>query len=97
MFFFDRVPQLDLLAECKLFITHGGLQSLKESIAYRVPMLVYPVWWDQFGYAARVAYYGLGLTGKLGKESPKAMKQKMEKLLVEGLFKTNLADFEGAI
>lgn len=95
--FFDRVPQLDVLAGCKLFVTHGGLQSLKESIAYRVPMLVYPVWWDQFGYAARVAYYGLGLTGKLGKDRPKAMKQKMERLLANPAFRANLDKFEATV
>lgn len=95
--FFDRVPQLDVLAECKLFITHGGLQSVKESIANRVPMLIYPVWWDQFGNAARVAYHGLGLTGKLGKDRPKVMKQKMERLLADSSFQENLNKFEVAV
>lgn len=95
--FFDQVPQLAVLAECVLFITHGGLQSVKESISNRVPMLVYPVWWDQFGNAAKVASHGLGLTGKLGKDGPKAMKQKMERLLTESSFQENLSNFDAAI
>ena len=95
--FFDRVSQLSILAECKLFITHGGLQSLKESIASHVPMLVYPVWWDQFGYASRVEYYGLGLTGKLGKDSAKAMKRKIESLLQDPRFSERLSAFDATI
>lgn len=95
--FFDRVPQLDLLARCKVFVTHGGLQSVKESIANRVPMLAYPVWWDQFGYAARIVYYGLGLTGKLGRDSPKTMKRKIERLLSESIFQMKLNEFETTV
>jgi UDP:flavonoid glycosyltransferase YjiC (YdhE family) len=97
VYFFDRVSQLDVLSKASLFISHGGLQSVKESMANRVPMLIYPVWRDQFGNAARIAYYGLGLTGKLGKDRPKVMRQKMEKLLADGDFKINLVDFDAAI
>ena len=95
--FFDQIPQLDLLARCKVFVTHGGLQSVKESIANRVPMLAYPVWWDQFGYAARIAYYGLGLTDKLGQDNPKVMKEKIEKLLSDNAFQETLDGFGATV
>ena len=41
--FFKRVPQLTVLKVADLHITHGGFGSVKESILYGVPMLVYPL------------------------------------------------------
>ena len=41
--FFRRVPQLLVLKNTDVHITHGGLGSVKESIHYGVPMLVYPL------------------------------------------------------
>ncbi|XP_028134383.2 UDP-glycosyltransferase UGT5-like [Diabrotica virgifera virgifera] len=56
-------PQQDILAHpnVKLFITHGGLLSLTESIHYGVPVLVLPVFGDQKMNAARVENEGYGI------------------------------------
>lgn len=53
-------PQLDLLHCARVFITHGGLGSLKESIMAGVPCLVIPFDIDQPRNAARIEYHGLG-------------------------------------
>ena len=55
-----RVRQLEALSRAALFITHGGLNSIKESIHFGVPMLVAPIGFDQPGNAARVVHHGLG-------------------------------------
>jgi UDP:flavonoid glycosyltransferase YjiC (YdhE family) len=55
-------PQLELLSRASLFITHGGLGSLKESIMSGVPALVVPFDMDQPGNAERVAYHRLGVS-----------------------------------
>jgi zeaxanthin glucosyltransferase len=55
-----HMPQLALLGRAAVFVTHGGLSSVKESIVQRVPMLVVPQSFDQPGNAARVVYHGLG-------------------------------------
>ena len=39
------VPQLDILPLCSVFITHGGMGSVMESIVFNVPMIVSPVFW----------------------------------------------------
>jgi len=57
---YPRVPQLDVLGRADLFITHGGSNSVKESISRGVPMLVYPDRGDQPGVSARVVQRGLG-------------------------------------
>ena len=55
-YFFSRVPQLKVLEISDLFITHGGMGGIKESIYYKVPMLVFPLdlHYDQSGNALKV-------------------------------------------
>src|SRR5688572_19254618 len=50
------------MLECaQLFITHGGYNSIRESIRAGVPMAVLPQFSDQFYNADRVQELGLGL------------------------------------
>lgn len=53
--------QLTILRQATVFITHAGLGSVKEAIMAGVPMVAVPMSDDQFGNAARVVYYGLGV------------------------------------
>lgn len=48
------VPQLSVLKEADLFITHGGMNSISESVMYRVPMIVVPNTIEQAMNAVRV-------------------------------------------
>ena len=54
------VPQLEVLKHAALFITHGGMNSVNESLYFGVPMLVIPVGNDQPTVANRVEELGLG-------------------------------------
>jgi UDP:flavonoid glycosyltransferase YjiC (YdhE family) len=55
-----RVPQVEYLQTARVFITHGGLGSIKEAIAAGVPMVVLPSLFDQPFNAMRVRYHKLG-------------------------------------
>lgn len=55
------VPQLDLLKQSAIMVTHGGLGSVKECIFFGVPMIVVPFDMDQPVNALRVVHHGLGL------------------------------------
>jgi UDP:flavonoid glycosyltransferase YjiC (YdhE family) len=57
----ERMPQLELLSRARLMITHCGLHSLMECTAHGVPMIAFPLGFDQSGNAARLVYHGLGL------------------------------------
>lgn len=61
----ERVAQVDVLARANVFITHGGLSSVREACYFGTPMLVFPCWNDQPGNAARVAHHRLGLHGDI--------------------------------
>lgn len=54
-------PQLKVLEVADIFITHGGANSVMESISHNVPMLVLPFFADQFDNAKMVSQKGMGL------------------------------------
>lgn len=60
-----HAPQLQILQRTSIFIMHGGINSIKETLCYGVPMIVFPSVTDQPMNAARVAYHRLGLTGNM--------------------------------
>ncbi len=53
-------PQVELLRRATIFVTHGGMSSVREGRRLGVPMLVLPQAYDQFGNAARVEALELG-------------------------------------
>jgi UDP:flavonoid glycosyltransferase YjiC (YdhE family) len=99
IFAFSRVPQPKVLEVTDIFITHGGMGSIKESIFHLVPMLVYPLDMvnDQNGNALKVEYHGLGLRGTFGSERMEDMKLKITQLLDDNTFKEKVREFKKQI
>ena len=60
-----EVPQIDVLKRASLMVTHGGLNSVKEAIYFGVPMIVFPLFFDHPGYAARIEYHRIGRTANV--------------------------------
>jgi UDP:flavonoid glycosyltransferase YjiC (YdhE family) len=58
-----QAPQLKILRQASVMITHGGLGTVKECILFGVPMIVFPFDVDQPLNASRVVSHGLGLSG----------------------------------
>lgn len=54
------VPQLDVLRHADLFVTHGGMNSVMESLYNGVPMVVSPQMSEQRANALRVEELGFG-------------------------------------
>lgn len=81
---FQVVPQLQVLKNADLMITHGGANSITECILSGVPMLVYPGTnqIDQTGNAARVVYHGVGLKGSLARETTSQISAKVLKIVM---------------
>ena len=55
------VPQLQILKEADLFVTHGGMNSINEAVKFGVPMLVVPNTIEQSVNAARIEALQCGL------------------------------------
>src|SRR5688572_16923885 len=83
VYIFNFVPQLQILKYADLFITHGGLNAIREAVHAEVPMLLYPIHpeYDPIGNAARIAYHQLGLRGKAATDTEGEIDEKIKELL----------------
>jgi zeaxanthin glucosyltransferase len=92
VYFLKAAPQLEILERADLFITHGGLNSIKESIYSGVPMLVYPLHdtTDTNGNSSRVVYHQLGLRGDLLKDNEANIVEKIEETISNQQYKNNI-------
>jgi len=77
------VPQLTVLAQASVLVTHGGANSVMESLARSVPVLVSPVCNDQPMQAAFVEASGTGIRLDLDHASVDNTTQALEALLSE--------------
>jgi len=89
---FNSVHQLEVLNHADLFITHGGLNSIKEAVYAEVPMLLYPIHpeYDPKGNAARISFHGLGLRGYAVTETEEGIKVKIKDVLSNPNFKRSV-------
>jgi MGT family glycosyltransferase len=58
---FPRVPQVDLLPLVDAVVSHGGNNTINETLAAGKPLLVLPVGGEQQDNASRVEFLGAGL------------------------------------
>ena len=93
IYYSSQIPQLNALSISDLFISHGGLNSIKESIKFSVPLLVYPLdkKWDQMGNSARISFHTLGLTGCIKHDSEKKIILKIREILENPIYKQRIS------
>ncbi|MCL1880148.1 MAG: hypothetical protein FWF71_06000 [Actinomycetia bacterium] len=75
---YQFVPQIDVLQHCDVFLTHCGMNSVNEAMAYGVPMVAMPFAGDQLSNAKRIVELGIG---KQMRSFPSSGKQAFEAVM----------------
>ena len=92
-----RAPQLDLLKQASVCITHAGLNTVLESLAQGVPQVAIPITYDQPGVAARIAHKQTGVVTSLDKLTPDHLASLLKEVLSETTYRENTRELQKAI
>ncbi len=77
------VPQLEILQRARLFLTHGGMNSVNEALYYNVPLIVVPQGEDQPWIAKRVADLGAGKMLSNNQISVERLRRMAQEILIQ--------------
>ncbi|MEL7448088.1 MAG: nucleotide disphospho-sugar-binding domain-containing protein [Pseudomonadota bacterium] len=95
---FRFIPQLDVLQHASLFICHGGISSIHESLLAGVPMLLYSGGcMDEDGNAARVAWHGFGRRGDMARDDWQAIRNNITSLLSDAHVRLRVAGMQDTL
>ena len=92
-----RVPQLELLKQTTVCITHAGLNTVLESLAQGVPQLAIPITYDQPGVAARIAHQKTGAVTSLAGLTADHLAFILEEVLTNPAYRENARKLQKAI
>lgn len=82
------LPQIDILKNSRLFVTHGGMNSVNEGLYFGVPLLLFPQTEEQSMVARRVEKLGAGIIlDESDLKSTYRFREKVERLLSEESFR----------
>jgi MGT family glycosyltransferase len=83
----SSVPQLEVLARARAFVTHGGMNSVTESLCAGVPVVVIPQMSEQAIVGHRTAELGAGLVMAREDATVERLRASVERLLGEDGFR----------
>jgi MGT family glycosyltransferase len=81
------VPQLDVLERASAFVTHGGMNSVSESLYYGVPVVVIPQMSEQEIVGRRVEQLGAGICLTDAGATIERLRESVQRLLADEGFR----------
>jgi len=90
--FVPWIPQNDLLADTRvqMFISHGGLNSIVESVYHAKPLIIFPVSSDQPTNAGAAEYRGFAIRMDIADFSSESLLSNIDRLLTDPTYKRNV-------
>jgi MGT family glycosyltransferase len=92
-----RAPQLKLLKQTSVCITHAGLNTVLESLTQGVPQVAIPVGLDQPGVAARISDKKTGVVTSLDKLTAEHLSTLLNEVLNNSTYRDNAGKLKKAI
>ncbi|HWD65973.1 MAG TPA: nucleotide disphospho-sugar-binding domain-containing protein [Solirubrobacteraceae bacterium] len=93
----EFLPQTSVLPEVDLVITHGGNNTVTESLYFGKPMVVLPLFWDQYDNAQRIHETGLGRRLDTYGHAPAELRHTVDRLLEDGDLAACLTSLSAAL
>jgi UDP:flavonoid glycosyltransferase YjiC (YdhE family) len=87
----EFVPQTSVIPLVDAVITHGGNNTTTECLHFGKPMVVLPLFWDQYDNAQRVDELGLGVRLDTYGCSGDELRSAVDRLLGDAALKARLA------
>ena len=79
----EFLPQTSILPQVDAVITHGGNNTVTESFFFGKPMLVLPLFWDQYDNAQRVDELGFGTRLSTYEHTADELRGALDRLLAD--------------
>jgi MGT family glycosyltransferase len=87
----EFLPQTSVLPHVDLVITHGGNNTVTESLFFGKPMVLLPLFWDQYDNAQRIHETGFGLRLDTYGHEPQELRDAVDTLLADTALHARLA------
>jgi MGT family glycosyltransferase len=88
----EFLPQTSILPQVDLVITHGGNNTVTECFHFGKPMVVLPLFWDQYDNAQRVQETGFGARLDTYAHEPEALTGAVDHLLADTATRERMAE-----
>lgn len=92
-----HVPQLEILPRTDIFLSHGGMNSVMESLAYGTPLIVIPQIREQEITAQRVQELGLGIALDRAAVTASVLREAVEQVAHDPTFRTRVQSMQQMI
>jgi UDP:flavonoid glycosyltransferase YjiC (YdhE family) len=93
----EFLPQASILPQVDLIVTHGGNNTITEGLHFGKPMIVLPLFWDQYDNAQRIDETGFGRRLDTYAHSGEELTGAIDDLLADAALADRLATVSGRL
>jgi MGT family glycosyltransferase len=93
----QMLPQTKVIPQVDLVISHGGNNTVTESLHFGKPLIVLPLFWDQYENAQRIDELGFGVRLDTYAFADADLTDAVDRLLADTELRTRLAGIGSAI